>query len=397
MEENNKHCNCQCHNHENHHHHHHYISKKNFHFRKTLLSKTYLVLFFTCIVTLLIITVINIILKINGFTFPTIFFPGLLIYIATFICAGGVLGSYGSPINRIEPDLMQMRKCSSIVMLIICVVIFPIFFYQNINFYSSLKESKIYCSENNNKSKGEIYSQLIDEKEKLYGLRNNFEHKHKNGLTCLENRKCVKSISNSRLFICNYNYEEMFQNNTKCNKVFETDHLVNTFDNANMAYFVSSCINLKKDKIRPDLELFRCISNKNLCKEDSITDKDKLELQKYYDKNSAYYDKEIANVSAILETYYDELYSYEETCYNNNVYLFCYFLIFLHILIKLFICILWVVLGISNILKIIGYMEDTELIYYKEKMKTMNNLYQQVHLSKDNNNEIDENTPINLK
>ena len=42
-------------------------------------------------------------------------------------------------------------------------------------------------------------------------------------------------------------------------------------------------------------------------------------------------------------------------------------------------------------------MEDTELIYYKEKMKTMNNLYQQVHLSKDNNNEIDENTPINLK
>lgn len=393
MEENIKHCNCQCHNHENHHHH---INKKHFHFRKTLLSKTYLVLFLTCIVTLLIITIINIILKLNEFNFPTIFFPGLLIYIATFICAGGVLGSYG-PINRIEPDLMQMRKCSSIVMFIICVVIFPIFFYQNINFYSSIKESKIYCLENNNKSKGEIYSQLIDEKEKLYVLRNNFEYKYKNGLTCLENRKCVKSISNSKLFICNFNYEEMFENNTKCNKVFETDHLVNTFDNANMAYFVSSCMDLKKDKIRPDLELFRCISNKNLCKEDSITDKDKLELQKYYDKNTANYDKQIANVSAILETYYDELYSYEETCYSNRVYIFCYFLIFLHILIKLFICIIWAVLGISNILKITGYMEDTELIYYKEKLKTMNNLYQQVHLSKDNNYEIDENTPINLK
>ena len=69
----------------------------------------------------------------------------------------------------------------------------------------------------------------------------------------------------------------------------------------------------------------------------------------------------------------------------------------------------WVVIGISNILKHFGFMEDSELKYYQEKMKRMNNIYNEVHAQKENTNiqnnhntinyqdNIDETTPINVK
>lgn len=394
-----KHCNCHCHTHgnnNNHHHHHHHHSMKHFHLRKTLLSKTYLFLFVMSIVLLITILIVHVITKICHISFPSIFFPGILIYITTFIVAGGILGSYG-PINKSEPELMYMRKCTSSVMFIICIIIFPIFLYQNYNFYSSVKESKIFCLDNDNKSKFQIYSELIDDKEKSYSLRNNFEHKYKNGLTCMESRKCIKSIGDSKLFVCNYNYQEIINNNIKCNKVFETEHLINMFDNPNTANFASSCVELKKDKIRPDVELYKCIGDKNLCEDDSNTEQDKIELKKYYEKNINYYNNHIANLTQKIEYYGDDYYSYETKCLGNTGYYFYVFLIFTNILIMLSTSVTWAYLGISNILKMFGYIEDNELIYFREKMKEMNNIYQNVHLSQENQNQIDENTPINVK
>ena len=160
-----KKCDCPCHNHNHNHNnnfHSHHHSKKHFHIRKTTLTKTYFTIFFTCLILLIIISVLNVIFLIYKIFLPRIFFPGILVYIATFICAGGVLGSYG-PINILEPQFMQMRKCTSIVMVIICLLLSPIFLYQNINFYSSIKDAKLFCLDNNGKSKGDIYSELVDE------------------------------------------------------------------------------------------------------------------------------------------------------------------------------------------------------------------------------------------
>ena len=391
-----KQCQCECHKHNNNSAHHHHHSKKHFHIRKTLFSKIYFSIFFASLALLIIITIINIIFVILKVFVPRIFFPGIIIYLATFICAGGALGSYG-PINKSEPQLMVMRKCTSIVMFILCLILCPIFLNQNINFFSSIKDAKFYCLKNKGKSKGEVYSELIDEKEKTFTLRNNFEYKYKNGLTCIENQKCLTSISNSQLFVCNYNYEEKYQNGAKCNKIFETEHLVNSFDNANMAHFASSCMELKKDKIRPDIELYKCISTQNLCKDDSMSYTERAEIEKYYENNNKKFDKTIADIQQKLESFDDDIYFYDEKCYTNIQYTTYSALVFLHILAHLYIFIIWIILGITNILKICGLMEDTEKKYFQEKLRTMNNLYNQVHLSKDNINEMDESTPINIK
>ena len=143
---------------------------------------------------------------------------------------------------------------------------------------------------------------------------------------------------------------------------------MNTFDNANMAYFVSSCLDLKNNKIRPDIELYRCFSTKNLCKEDSITDKDRIDIANFYEKNSREFDKTIADIQQNLEKFDEDIYFYEEKCYSNGKYIIFYILIFFHVLLHLFVCLIWVILGITNILKLLGYMEDTEMKYYQERI-----------------------------
>lgn len=407
----NPHCNCQCHNQGNgghhHHHHHHNFSKKHIHFRKTLLSQTYFILFIISVVIIISIIIANIILIYKKILIPRIFFPGIIIYIVSFICAGGSAGSYG-PAHNTEPELILMRKCTSIVMLIICIVIFPIFLSQNFNIYSSIKSSKTFCEENKGKSKGDIYSELFDEKEKIISLRNNFNHKYKNGLTCFESQKCIKSISSSKIFVCNYNHEEKY-NTSKCNKVFETDHIVNTFDNANMAHFVTSCMDLKKEKIRPELDIYKCISSNNICNNNIVTDEEENEIKKYHKKNDKIYEEKILDLQKKIDNFEEDLYSYEEECHSNIVFGIYLFLIILLILATLVLVIGWVVIGISNILKHFGFMEDSELKYYQEKMKRMNNIYNEVHAQKENTNiqnnqntinyqdNIDETTPINVK
>ncbi len=104
---------------------------------------------------------------------PRIFFPGFLLYIATIVCSGGILGSYG-PVPTSEAQLLQMRKCTSVIMLLMCLICSPIFLYQNIFLYSSVKDSKLYCEENDGKSKGNAINKLINEKQHIFSLKNNY-------------------------------------------------------------------------------------------------------------------------------------------------------------------------------------------------------------------------------
>ena len=109
-------------NNPNHAHNH----KKHFHVRKTFLSKVHIIIFGLSIALLIIISLISLILAITNVNYPRIFLFGIMIYIATFICGGGVIGSYG-PIDNQELNYIYMRKCVSIAMLIICIILFPFF------------------------------------------------------------------------------------------------------------------------------------------------------------------------------------------------------------------------------------------------------------------------------
>jgi hypothetical protein len=127
-------------NHNNHH-------KNHFHIRKNSLSKTYIFIFLLSIALIILISLISLIFFICNINYPRIFFPAIMIYITSFVCGGGIIGSYG-PIDNQELNYIFMRKCASIVMFFICLISFPFFLFQNINFFISVKDAKNFCSEN---------------------------------------------------------------------------------------------------------------------------------------------------------------------------------------------------------------------------------------------------------
>lgn len=388
-------------NNPNHHHHHSHDGKnhkRHFHIRKTFLSKIYLGIFLLSLSLIILISILSFIFLITSINYPRIFFPGILIYIGTFICGGGIVGSYG-PIDNSELKYIHMRKCASTAMFLFCLVIFPFFLYQNINFYFSIKNAKDFCLENELKSKGDVYLELIEEKEKLNSMRNNYNSILKNGLTCFEKEKCVKSLIDSDVFICNYNYEEIKQENAKCKKIFETEHYINNIEDKNVANFVSSCLELSKEKIKVDMELYKCNSYINLCKEDSINNKDENKvLEKYYNDKDKDLWKQILETDKKLKKLNNENYSYENTCLDNFIYNGILFLTIVHIFLNFGISITWTILGIYSILKNYGFVEDSEKKYYQEMREKIDKAYEDMKASKENKNEKEpeESSPLKI-
>jgi hypothetical protein len=328
--------------------------------------------------------------------YPRIFLPAVVIYIGSFICGGGIVGSYG-PIDNQELNYIYMRKCASIAMLLICLITFPFFFFQNLSFYISVKDSKDFCLENEFKSKEEIYIDLMKEKDGLNYIRNNFKNILKNGLTCFEKQKCVKSILDSDSFICNYNYPEIMKENIDCKKIYETEHLLNNLEDANVANFVSSCLELKKELIKPENELYKCSSYLNLCKSDSINNKEEnKKIENYYEEKDNTYKNKIIEIEKKMNNIKFNDYSYETSCLSNISYFFILLFCAIHILLIFGISLTWVILGIFSILKSFGFIEDSEKKYYKEMMEKANKIYEQMNASKQTKIEPEENTPLNL-
>lgn len=379
-------------NNPNHNHHH----KNHFHIRKNSLSKTYIFIFLLSIALIILISLISLIFFICNINYPRIFFPAIMIYITSFVCGGGIIGSYG-PIDNQELNYIFMRKCASIVMFFICLISFPFFLFQNINFFISVKDAKNFCSENELKSKGDFYMELIGEEQKLKSMLINYNNKYKNGLTCFEKQKCVKSILDSDSFICNYNYEDKMKENVKCEKIFETEHLLNNIEDANVANFASSCLELKVENIKPEKELFKCSSYLNLCKDDSFNNKEENEeIEKYYENKKEIYKKSIIEIEKEIKKNKVGNYSYENNCLMNFSYNIILISTFLHILCGSFICLTWTFLGIYSFLKSIGIVEDYEKTYYKEMLERANKIYEQVNNPKESKNIQEENIPLKV-
>ena len=387
-------CNNPNHNHSHDHHSHNHLN--HFHIRKNSLSKTYIIIFLLSIVLLILITIISFILLITNINYPRIFFPVIIIYVSTFICGGGIIGSYG-PISNQELNYIYMRKCASTVMLFICLISLPFFFFQNLNFYISVKSAKDFCFENDQKSKGDFYLDLIDEKEKINLMRNNYNNKLKNGLTCFEKQKCVKSILDSDSFICNYNYEEKMKENVNCKRIFETEQLLNNIEDSNVANFVSSCLELIDDNIKTGKELFKCSSYLNLCKDDSSNNEyEYKEIEKYYEKKDKKFKNDLLEVEKKIKQINVANYSYENICLANFTYNLILFSTGLHILLNCFISITWIILGILSLLKGFGFIEDTEKKMFKEMWEKTSKIYEEMHPQKVSQNTSEETIPLNM-
>ena len=240
--------------------------------------------------------------------------------------------------------------------------------------------------------------ELSGEKEQSINIRNNLNNILKNGLTCFESQKCVKSLMDSDSFICNYNYEERMKENIDCKKIFETEHILNNLEDSNVANFASSCLELKNENIKPEKELYKCSSYLNLCKADTInTAEENKEIESYYGEKEKTLKKKIIEIEKKIKKINTENYSYENSCLMNITYNIILFFCAIHILCNFGISITWVILGIFSLLKNFGFVEDYEVKNYKEMMEKANKIYEQMNPSKGPQIEPEESTPLNIK
>ena len=164
-----------------------------------------------------------------------------------------------------------------------------------------------------------------------------------------------------------------------------------------VANFVSSCLELKSENIKPEKELFKCNSYLNLCKDDSYNNKEENEeIEKYYENKKETYKKNLIEIEKEIKKNKVGNYSYENNCLMNFSYNIILISTFLHILCSSFISLTWIFLGIYSILKGFGIVEDYEKTYYKEMLERTNKIYEQVNSQKESKNIQEENIPLKV-
>ena len=361
---------------------------KHAHIKKNLTTKIFLFIFFISILTLIITFITNIILIKKNVIIPRIFFPSTLLFMLTILCAGGIVGSYGAVRNISELDLLFMRKCASIFMLLVCTIILPISLFQKIKLSSSFEEGKKFCKANNDKPKSFIYLQSKNLKDNLISTKNKLEELYQSGVTCLEKQKCLRAIEKSNIYICNYNYLN------QCKEIFEAIETMRTYrQNKILHQFISACIeNNEINKLNNpesvDKKLYTCTSEENL--EVKIEQNDEKFVKEFYDKKMKEYQEKINDYDYAINLYKETEYIYDIKCFGDGQYKLIKAIIYIDIFTFFTTCSVWIVQGVLCLLKVCKIIEDNEMSFYKAKQEKLTESFNNFNKQKDANININE-------
>ncbi len=312
----------------------------------------------------------NVIFTIKAFYLPKIFMPSILLFVASFTSSGGGIGSYASEITNIKTvnrklnklEEINLRKFSSFFMLIMCILFLP----SGLNNIFSLKEkiykSQKYCELNNGKSIGHEYLKFLDQRDELKFFKNQTKFIFENGLSCLEQTKCIKLNLFTDSYICNNNLKKNFTNlSEEINCLPFLSSEISNFSNEKeyIKLFVSSC--LEKDKNFTN-KIYKFITKDNL--ELTNSQNDTVLIEKIYNERMNNYKINNSNINEYIDSYNGTEYTYDLECFSKNDYRVCNFLINFYIFNFYLTCVSWILIGIVKLLKVIGLMKDTELENY---------------------------------
>ena len=355
--------------------------EKNPHIKKNTTTKIFLTLLILSIIILNITFIINIFLIRKNITIPHVFFPSSILFILTLLCSGGIVGSYGAVKNISEIDLLFMRKCASIFMLLCSIIILPISLYQKVKLYSSFEEGRYFCRENDDRPRSFVYIQAKTLKNNLVSTKKKLEDLYINGITCLEKQKCVRAIDKSNIYVCNYNYLN------QCKQVYEVIETMRTYrQNKLLHKFMSACEeNNEISKINNpnavDRKLYICTSEENLSVK--IEQSDEKYVRDFYKRKMKEFQEKIKEYDYSMNLYKDTEYIYDIQCFRDGEYKLIKLLIVIDILSFFITCSIWIVAGVLSILKSCKIIEDNEMKYYKAKQEQMTESFNNINNQRD--------------
>ena len=378
------------HNHSHHHHHHNDNSNVNLHnndinrnFGSNINTNHHrhsrpewsefgckqvilMSIFVGSLAVVLLSFFVNLILTIKQVVTPRFFLPSIVLIILSFSFGGGILGTYMSPPGMRRPipksQLLIMRAMIPIIMLIVSIIFIMIGVENVKSLKKDINKAEDLCKENKGLSMVEIYIKSNDTFNLLKAKKNNMIYSLHHNLNCFPNAKCVKLNQEDNNYICNSkNFSNNENQNIKCNTIDINDNsnqLLNNFKNRNDAnLFIENCIDIFKNFLKADNNLFKCESEYNL---ENIQFVQNL-AQENDDKIINYLNNKVKTNNNELQKYRDIVIKYENSRYNYDLeclsktdYKMSYLMINIYLYVFYFFCLFWIIFGIYSMHQIIN-------------------------------------------
>ena len=380
--------------HHHHHHHHHRPQWTEFGCKQIIL----MCIFGVSMGVLFLSFITNLILTIKQVMTPRFFLPSIILIFISFLCSGGIMGTYLTPPHkRRNPlrvnELLIMRTFVPSIMLVVSLL-FLLLGGGNIkNLKEDLNKSEDLCKRNKGLSMEEIYIKTNKITKELISQKEDIRYAFQNNLMCYPFPHCVNINSDSNnYYICNsqdfIKNESIKINCGSINLKENSKQILQEIKNQkNGNLFFNNCLDLNKNFFKSEINLFKCESDFNLenikfSKNLSIASN--MNIKEYLNIKLVKILDEIKKAKEIIFKYEKTKYDYDLDCLHHNDYIFSHLLLNIYLYVFYALCVFWIIFGIYSMHRLInlGIEGKLEFLDDRNDEQRINN-YNNVNSSED--------------
>ena len=382
------------HQHHHHHHHHHRPQWTEFGCKQIIL----MCIFGVSMGVLFLSFITNLILTIKQVMTPRFFLPSIILIFISFLCSGGIMGTYLTPPHkRRNPlrvnELLIMRTFVPSIMLVVSLL-FLLLGGGNIkNLKEDLNKSEDLCKKNKGLSMEEIYIKTNKTTKELIAQKEDLKYAFQNNLMCYPFPHCVNINSDiNNYYICNsqdfIKNESIKINCDLINLKENSKQILQEIKNQKSAnLFINNCLDLNKNFFKSEINLFKCESDFNLenikfSKNLSIASN--MNIKEYLNIKLVKILDEIKKGQEIIFKYEKTKYDYDLDCLHHNDYIFSHLLLNIYLYVFYALCVFWIIFGIYSMHRLInlGIEGKLEFLDDRNDEQRINN-YNNVNSSED--------------
>ena len=380
--------------HHHHHHHHHRPQWTEFGCKQIIL----MCIFGVSMGVLFLSFITNLILTIKQVMTPRFFLPSIILIFISFLCSGGIMGTYLTPPHkRRNPlrvnELLIMRTFVPSIMLVVSLL-FLLLGGGNIkNLKEDLNKSEDLCKKNKGLSMEEIYIKTNKTTKELIAQKEDLKYAFQNNLMCYPFPHCVNINSDSNnYYICNsqdfIKIESIKINCDSINLKENSKQILQEIKNQkNGNLFFNNCLDLNKNFFKSEINLLKCESDFNLenikfSKNLSIASN--MNIKEYLNIKLVKILDEIKKGQEIIFKYEKTKYDYDLDCLHHNDYIFSHLLLNIYLYVFYALCVFWIIFGIYSMHRLInlGIEGKLEFLDDRNDEQRINN-YNNVNSSED--------------
>lgn len=340
---------------------------------------------------------VNLILTIKQVITPRFFIPSIILIILSFMFSGGLMGTYIVPPMRMHRpkfrELLMMRTIIPTIMLVVSII-FLIVGADNVkSMKKDINKSEDLCNKSKGLSMQEIYIKANETMKELIEQKNNIVYSYNNNLICFPKGKCIKLNQEENKYLCNsQDFISDDSNKIKCETINADDNknnlLKNLKNDKNAYLFLENCIDVNKNLVKLNNNLFKCESEYDLeiiKFSKNLTHAQDVRIEDYLNNKIKKNENAIKRNKEIIKKYEYSKYDYDLECLAKNEYRISYIMINLYLIIFYLLGIFWIFYGLYSMHYLIKLGVDGKLVPIFNEFDNEN-----MNINNDINSKIDD-------